>query len=454
MRPLHIRRACRALAAIAAMTTLFAAFGAGSSSAAVTCAKTQNTGESVSSFVSRLGSSEEGCLLAGTYSVGNLRNFKYGQTLHPVPAAGGGYQKVTLRGTLSANVDNLTIDDMGVVGVPGTGNGKVVEILHCNNCHFDHLDITADTTQPSSPTQGFLNLYPTSGLQITDNKIHDIGDDGQFDHGIYCDQSTTNGLIEGNWIYNNGAFGIQFYPNCDDVDFAHNVLDGNGALAWCSSSSPNGGSCPSSTSNGRGLTFSGEGSQHSDKVVAHNNVLSTFGGARFSLISCYQPGGGDWVKNTLLYQASGSDDSCGSAISRSGVIHGQNPLYVDRLNHDYRLQAASAARALMGSYADAVPGRRLSSAPPPPPADTTAPDTSISSSPASSTSSTSASFSFSSTESGSSFECRLDGGAWSSCSSPKTYSSLAVGNHSFDVRATDPAGNTDTTPSSRSWTIT
>ncbi|MFL5868629.1 MAG: right-handed parallel beta-helix repeat-containing protein, partial [Thermoleophilaceae bacterium] len=440
---LTARRARRIFAAVVATAAAFASLGASSSSAAITCTKTQNPGESVSSFVSRLGTNEEGCLLAGTYPVGNLTNFKLGQTLHPAPTSGGGYQPVTLKGTLSANVDNLTIDDMQVRGVPGTGNGKVVEILHCNNCRFDHLDITVDTPGASSPTQGFLNLYPTTGLQITNNKIHGIGDDGQFDHGIYCDQSTGNGRIEGNWIYDNGAFGIQFYPNCDDVDFAHNVLDGNGALAWCSLSSPNGGGCGSSTTNGRGLTFSGEGTQHSDNVVAHNNVLSTFGGAGFALISCYQPGSGDAIKDSLLYQSSGSDDTCGSSISRSGDIHGQNPLYVDRLSHDYRLQAASPARALMGSYADAVPGPRLDSSPPPPPADTTPPDTSIGSGPTGSTTSTSASFSFSSSESGSSFECRLDGGAWGSCSSPKSYSSLAVGSHTFEVRATDTAGNTD-----------
>src|SRR4051794_40419803 len=137
---LTLRRTRRALAAVVAAAVIFAAWGAGSSSAAVTCTKTQNTGESVSAFVSRLGSNEEGCLLAGTYSVGNLRNFKLGQTLHPAPAPGGGYQKVTLRGTLSANVDNLTVDDIYLVGVPGTGNGKVVEVLNCNNCRFDHLD--------------------------------------------------------------------------------------------------------------------------------------------------------------------------------------------------------------------------------------------------------------------------------------------------------------------------
>ena len=86
-------------------------------------------------------------------------------------------------------------------------------------------------------------------------------------------------------------------------------------------------------------------------------------------------------------------------------------------------------------------------------ADTTPPDTSIVSGPSGSTTSTTASLAFSATESAT-FECRLDAGAWSACTSPKAYTGLAVGVHTFDVRATDTAGNTDLSPASRGWTVT
>jgi Ca2+-binding RTX toxin-like protein len=51
------------------------------------------------------------------------------------------------------------------------------------------------------------------------------------------------------------------------------------------------------------------------------------------------------------------------------------------------------------------------------------------------------------------FECRLDGGAWNACPSGVGFDELGQGSHTFDVRAVDAAGNADSTPSSRSWTI-
>ena len=87
------------------------------------------------------------------------------------------------------------------------------------------------------------------------------------------------------------------------------------------------------------------------------------------------------------------------------------------------------------------------------PPDTTAPDTFIDSGPSGTVTATSAEFAFSSNETDATFECALDGAPWSSCTSPARYSGLATGQHTWQVRATDRAGNVDPSPAARTWTI-
>lgn len=56
------------------------------------------------------------------------------------------------------------------------------------------------------------------------------------------------------------------------------------------------------------------------------------------------------------------------------------------------------------------------------------------------------------------FECRLTGPgrdtAWTTCTSPTSYAGLAVGEHRFEVRAVDAAGNVEPMPRAHVWTAT
>src|SRR5687768_18147533 len=83
----------------------------------------------------------------------------------------------------------------------------------------------------------------------------------------------------------------------------------------------------------------------------------------------------------------------------------------------------------------------------------TDPQTTIDSGPDDPTNSTGASFTFSSSEAGSTYQYQLDADAFASCTSPKSYTGLSAGSHTFEVKATDAAGNTDATPDSHTWTI-
>ena len=128
---------------------------------------------------------------------------------------------------------------------------------------------------------------------------------------------------------------------------------------------------------------------------------------------------------------------CNSPATYSGLALGA---------HSFQVQATDAAGntdATAASFNWTVA----------PPADTTPPETTISSGPAASTTSTSASFAFSANEADSTFECSLDGSAFAACTTPKAYSSLSVNSHTFQVRAVDPAGNVDGTPASMTWTV-
>jgi myo-inositol-hexaphosphate 3-phosphohydrolase len=89
----------------------------------------------------------------------------------------------------------------------------------------------------------------------------------------------------------------------------------------------------------------------------------------------------------------------------------------------------------------------------PPPPDMTPPETTIASGPPASTTASSASFAFTANETGSSFACRLDAAAAVGCTSPASYSNLALGNHHFEVAAKDTAGNIDLSPATWDWTI-
>jgi hypothetical protein len=123
---------------------------------------------------------------------------------------------------------------------------------------------------------------------------------------------------------------------------------------------------------------------------------------------------------------------CTSPKSYSGLVAG---------THTFSVKAVDAAG---NESPTASRSWTIDLTPPPPPT--------LQSAPPSVTASTSASFVFTDVDATASFLCRLDGAAFSACTSPKAYAGLTAGDHVFDVKARDPAGN-ESAPKTHAWTI-
>src|SRR4029077_7505522 len=89
--------------------------------------------------------------------------------------------------------------------------------------------------------------------------------------------------------------------------------------------------------------------------------------------------------------------------------------------------------------------------------DSIAPETSIVAGPGAQTTNHRPTFRFAASETGSIFRCGVDSPPFRPCSGPGAshtpYVPLAFGSHVFRVRAVDPAGNIDTTPAKRTFSV-
>ncbi|HEV2397952.1 MAG TPA: Ig-like domain-containing protein [Candidatus Sulfotelmatobacter sp.] len=128
----------------------------------------------------------------------------------------------------------------------------------------------------------------------------------------------------------------------------------------------------------------------------------------------------------------GTFSSCTSPITYSGLPQG---------THSF---AAKAQDAAGNQSASASFSWTVETTPPPQPV--------INSTPTNPSNQTTASLGFSDTEAGVSFVCQLDGGAFTSCTSPKSYSGLSQKTHTFGVKAQDAAAN-QSVSASFTWTV-
>jgi hypothetical protein len=87
-------------------------------------------------------------------------------------------------------------------------------------------------------------------------------------------------------------------------------------------------------------------------------------------------------------------------------------------------------------------------------ADTTPPDTSIATKPSDPSGSSTAAFTYTSSEPGSTFQCKLDAAAFAACpSTGSSYPGLGEGQHTFQVRAIDSSENVDPSPAGYTFNV-
>jgi hypothetical protein len=220
---------------------------------------------------------------------------------------------------------------------------------------------------------------------------------------------------------------------------------------------------------------SAPGAQQTSTITLANSIVF---GPTTSLLATASNNGAQGGPSTATLDVSHTDfqstggtidvaTGAGGITEGAGNLHDVDPDFVDASTGDYRLSPGSPvidqgdpapggpaldragdARVVDG---DAVPGAvrdmgayELG--------DATAPETTITAGPNGLTGDDTPTFAFTS-DPGSTFECKIDAGAFASCASPFTSSSLGNGPHTFEVRATDLATNVDLSPATRAFSV-
>ncbi|MEA2147078.1 MAG: hypothetical protein QOG59_2665, partial [Solirubrobacteraceae bacterium] len=117
----------------------------------------------------------------------------------------------------------------------------------------------------------------------------------------------------------------------------------------------------------------------------------------------------------------GSYAPCASPFAPTGLADGRHTFWVTQTDSSGTTSSASSTSWVLDTTAPAAPL--------------------IIGGPAGDTPNSTATYTFAG-EDGATFNCRLDGASWVSCSPGQSYTGLSVGNHRFEVSQTDLAGNT------------
>jgi hypothetical protein len=270
-----------------------------------------------------------GCLRAGTYGDRSTVEMidRSGLPGRRIVITGYQRERPTIFGAVfvSDHADYVTLSDVAVEGANNLHPGGKPQSMEVWGRNFIFEDSTL--TNRNSAVSGIL--VEADGAVIRRNKIHDVGGNFGYDHGIYVGQSH-NFRIEQNWIYNcRVGWGVHLYPNAVDGRVRHNVIDGCGS----------------------GVTISGTSSQTSrGNLVDHNLITKSVGLGRFNrgtaIAGCCasSPEGNLVAQNIFWGNVGGSFDGF---VGKSYVARDNssvNPRYVNAAAKDFRVKSSRAKR--------------------------------------------------------------------------------------------------------------
>jgi hypothetical protein len=187
-----------------------------------------------------------------------------------------------------------------------------------------------------------------------------------------------------------------------------------------------------------GDSFTRIGAGTGPTVTPAPNAISTFD-ARLPIEAGDAIGVDCCVNNTTLLSNTGTG---GNAVWRPPLQDGQTATGMFQGGFQLLLNADIEPDCDGDGFGDESQDASVDCAPP---------ETTLTKHPQDKTKKKKATFEFSSSDPGSSFECTLDGKVFA-CASPLTQR-VGKGEHSFAVRAKDAAGNVDSTPATFDWKV-
>lgn len=233
-------------------------------------------------------------------------------------------------------VDGVNTDANNIVLNPNTTDVTI------QNCEIKNIRVGGGNGPDSF--QAIYSNQSNNG-RILNNTIHDVGNGAtyHFNHAIYWGSS--NGLIQGNTIYNIGAFGIQVY-SASATNLNNNTIRENRVYNFCRSATGtatgiylSSGSNnvafnnlvyhSTSNPNAVGITLTASSNRAFNNTIYNNGYMGLEVGGTNSV-----------AKNNIAFQNGVNIELVGSGYS---VDHNltSNPFFADASNGDFHLTAAS-----------------------------------------------------------------------------------------------------------------